>query len=305
MSVKKSTASTLRKKGLHYISISVDVARDIKQGDALMIWIYLLTQSEGWKVRAKHLMDYFDMGETRYYKATRYLRDKRLLRRVIVQDESGRFVDNELEIYSEPYDVDLVEDSRTCENHDNGENNNLQDTTEPLKTPISVKPELGKTGCLIKYQDNSLIKDKEGISADSFAPSSFQEKEEVQEGEDMDTTGGKICSELAKLGFAKCSPNLPSFKLLITKGVSVEDFIAVAEEVKARGITSFPYVVSTIKGRLEAGEAIRKTKSKKADIPVSASHQDFKKEPVRVLTKEEKEEAYNKLEEIKKKFRIK
>ena len=166
MSIKKETSSTLRIKGVFSTSICNDIAKSIKNPDALAIWVYLQTQNEAYKIRRTHLQDHFGLGETRYQKAMTLLKEMRLIRRIQIKDEQGRILDNELECWGVPYDIDI--EYKIAEHPENpvfGKINNLDELstgiTEHPVFPVFGKPRTsGKQGTnnISIYSNNISIK---------------------------------------------------------------------------------------------------------------------------------------------------
>ena len=164
--IKNETASTLRKKGIFYTTFSTDVIRSFDHGDAFLIWAYLLTNDDGFKIRANFLMNRYGMGKDRYRNAMRYLKEKRLLRMVVVRDDKGRFVDNETEVHAIPYSDDLIDDfSPESENQPFGK---IKDLTKEPKggfSAIRTTATGGETAPLSKYQDTSLSNNQYSLSS--------------------------------------------------------------------------------------------------------------------------------------------
>lgn len=151
-----------------------------------------------------------------------------------------------------------------------------------------VEKEVENAEALTKIHDPLALPDAQA----SRSPS------ETKKSEETSLARQTVCSELASLGFVKCTPTHPILGELVEAGVSVENFIAVAREVLGRGVTSFPYVIATIKGRIEEGTLANKNYTKAAkDTPLCAAHRDFPPKQTVVKTFD-REAVQNKLEQL-------
>lgn len=92
--IEKEQGVTLRKAGIWTTDVPTSIAREIRNPDALAIWVYLLGQSAGWTIRRQHLMDHFGIGRDRYQAAIRVLKELELYWSFHVKDEKGRVIDN-------------------------------------------------------------------------------------------------------------------------------------------------------------------------------------------------------------------
>lgn len=133
MSIYNTSASELRRKGAHYTVLPNHVLKSINSADALAIWAYLQSQSEGYIVRPSHIQQHLDIGEIRYAKAMTILRRMGLVSVQQQRNEQGHIIGNYIDCYSEP-------STETPENPDLGKNQSPEN------------PESGKTTPLIKDQ---------------------------------------------------------------------------------------------------------------------------------------------------------
>jgi hypothetical protein len=92
--IDKETGASLRKAGIWTTDVPNYLIEQIRNPDALAIWVYLLKQSAGWCVRRAHLMDHFGIGRDRYQTAIKVLKDMELFWTYQVKDASGRITDN-------------------------------------------------------------------------------------------------------------------------------------------------------------------------------------------------------------------
>lgn len=158
--INKSSAESLRKQGKHYTVLPSDTLKSIKSADALAIWVYLQSQSEGFIVRPSHIQQQLDIGEQRYSKAIRMLREMKLLVTAHERDARGHIIGNYVDCYPEPI-------TETPENPDFG------------KTQNPGKPESGETGSLIKDQVSNQ-ESKEQSSTDDKHPTSSADRRKTK-----------------------------------------------------------------------------------------------------------------------------
>jgi Mn-dependent DtxR family transcriptional regulator len=133
MAIQKVSAAELRKVGLHYTTITNQVMQLIQNPDALAIWVYLLSQSEGWIVRPTDLKKRFNLSKGRYSKAMNELKDLGLCFVAIERNEKGQIQSKPLVCSSLPLDW-------------------LGDSAISPKTHRMDKPAGGKSDHIIKDQ---------------------------------------------------------------------------------------------------------------------------------------------------------
>lgn len=103
MADKAENGTTLRKRGKHYTTLDNQTLKEIKNADALAIWAYLMSQSDGFKIIKSHLRSHLDMSELRVERAFRYLKDLGLYKVNAKRSEDGRsFAGSECEIFEKP-----------------------------------------------------------------------------------------------------------------------------------------------------------------------------------------------------------
>lgn len=117
MSIKKVSATTLRKQGHFYTTFSNDVFDLIQSGEAIAIWCYLLRQSDGWIVRKADIQKRLGFGKDRYAKAMKHLRELGLITDDYIR-EGKKIIGKELVCHAipclQPAPTLLDAGKRTC-----------------------------------------------------------------------------------------------------------------------------------------------------------------------------------------------
>ena len=86
MPVNKVDGEMLRKNRVAYEVVPRDVVQQVKNPDALAIWIYLLTKPDNWVVRRTDIRRHFGLGMDRYSNAMRELREMGLVVSAAISD---------------------------------------------------------------------------------------------------------------------------------------------------------------------------------------------------------------------------
>jgi hypothetical protein len=73
----------------------------IRQSDAIAMWAYLMSRPEHWVVRPAQVKERLGIGQDRYAKAARHLREVGLLETVANRDASGQVSGRTIVVYSE------------------------------------------------------------------------------------------------------------------------------------------------------------------------------------------------------------
>lgn len=136
MTVNRVSATLARTQEKPYTTLLNDSLDLIKNTDSMAIYVYLQTKAEGWKVRRTDVMNRFGIGKDKYTKALGRLKEIGLVESVMIRNEEGKILDNQLVIHYQPC-------NRETEKPDTGENRK------------SDKPEVGKCGHL--EMDQSII----------------------------------------------------------------------------------------------------------------------------------------------------
>lgn len=106
MTIEKSTGYELVQVGLYFTSLPNTVINMIQNPDALAIWVYLCSKPRDWIVRPDDLMNRFDIGRDRYWKAMKELRALQLVWDFKVKDgETGKILSNKIVCSNLPMDV--------------------------------------------------------------------------------------------------------------------------------------------------------------------------------------------------------
>lgn len=128
--IQKKSATALRKAGRNYVVLSPESLAAIESPEALAVWVYLQSKSEGWIVRRKDIMNRFSMGRDKSQNAINELKECRLIETIESRNEDGTLKGKELVVYSEPNDV----------------------LTDRLNARPSAEPSDGESGDIDKYQ---------------------------------------------------------------------------------------------------------------------------------------------------------
>jgi hypothetical protein len=91
MNIQKLDHATLLHEPKPYTMIYNEVIQQISDPFAGFIWIYLQSLPPNWIVNKTHLMNHFDIGEDKYDKHIRYLKDHNLVEFVRERDDKGVF----------------------------------------------------------------------------------------------------------------------------------------------------------------------------------------------------------------------
>lgn len=143
MAIEKINAANLRKIGLHYTVIPSEVLQLIKNPDSVAIWVYLMTQSEGWIVRPTDLKKRFNLGKIRYLSAMDELRSLGLCYAVIIRDEKGQIAAKTMVCSNVPPDW-LGDSTIRAENVPHGDNHRGGLTTRWMTPPGGQSTHLTK-----------------------------------------------------------------------------------------------------------------------------------------------------------------
>lgn len=100
--INKGNPTLFHKTGKPYTAISNDVVESINNTDALAIWTFLQTKSNGWNVIGSYLMDKFNIGRKRYADAMRCLADMGLIEYVTSRNDLGQVVGKRIVVNYEP-----------------------------------------------------------------------------------------------------------------------------------------------------------------------------------------------------------
>lgn len=146
MSIKKTSATRLRKREAPYTTLPNESIKLIKKTDAMAIWVHLQTKPEGWVVRSKEIQKHFGIGRDKYRKAMTYLASIGLVSYVSHQDEAGHLQGTDIVIHASPVEVELRETEKPTLG---------KWATEGLKFRPSVFPTVGKSGLLVMERPNS------------------------------------------------------------------------------------------------------------------------------------------------------
>lgn len=260
--IKKESASRLRKIGLFYTNVPSETVKSIHDAIALGLWIYLQSQSDDFVVRAAHLQNHFNLSRERYRLAMRYLRDFRLIRDRIEQDEKGRIRDRYIECHALPFEV--AEDSSICtENRIDG------------KTQQTEESVIRKFHPLIKNKETSLIKEQERIKNQPFSPSFDKDSQALK----------TLCSRLKLKGISGASPLNAELISLLNDGIGVDHVMDVATEAVERDRKSLGWITATIIGRREdarkLAEKPKATSKPSKPTPTHASRVETPSEPLK------------------------
>lgn len=267
-------SSTLNLMGQFYTSFSNGIINSIENTDAGFIWVYLQTQANNFKVRATHLKERFSLGETRYLRAMKYLKDLDLIKYELVRNKEGHIIDNIIHCFGLPHTMidefksnldsfkekaknlkdknDPVDNSSEStgnpENKVAGEKNtknsfiplfNKALTGNPVFTGTGEKPETGKTG-LVNKESNIL---------NLTIEKSYPQPQEIHS-----TAIGRICRNLVSKGI-RCNHANPTLIALIKAGINEEEFAAAAEIAFERKKLKLGYVLTVVESiRREAEE---------------------------------------------------
>lgn len=82
-------------------AIPRSTAQEIRNSDALALWVYLITQPPTWEPREMQIRGHFGWGYDKYRKAMGCLKDRGLANWEIIRSENGRITTKHLHIYAE------------------------------------------------------------------------------------------------------------------------------------------------------------------------------------------------------------
>lgn len=100
--INKGNPTLFHKTGKPYTAVSNAVVESINNTDALAIWTFLQTKSNGWNVIGSYLMDKFGIGRKRYADAMKYLADMGLIEYVTSRNDLGQVVGKRIVVNYEP-----------------------------------------------------------------------------------------------------------------------------------------------------------------------------------------------------------
>lgn len=101
MTIKKTNAATLRKKGKTYTTIPNETIDSLTCAESLAILVYLASKPEKWQVRRNDLMMALQLGRDRYKRGTDELRSLGLWEVIEVRDALGKVIDRQIVIATE------------------------------------------------------------------------------------------------------------------------------------------------------------------------------------------------------------
>ncbi len=134
MSIQHATHTAIRHVGLHTVTLPSEVIKELNNPDAFAIWGYLQTMPADWRPKKEHIKKHFSIGEDRYGKAMRMLRDLGLIYDITQKNEQGKITAKTLVVVGIPRDLDgFMQKSKERKNHDQGK-------PRSRKTLIKGKP---------------------------------------------------------------------------------------------------------------------------------------------------------------------
>jgi hypothetical protein len=256
-------SKTIHLLGQYSTSITNDIAQSIRNTDALSIWVYLQTQSnsKNYRIRAKHLQEHFELGETRYLRAMKILRESDLIRYEIKRDATGRVVDNIIHCSGFPfYTLDAINSGlkafKDKASTGNPENTVFGGSTETLKTGCSAKylkigtkankhkasTETLKTGCSDENPlPNTLFSGVVNISNISLNEKSVDNFEVMPE--------ARVSIALRNLGFRFFRPGDKRLEAALSNGITADEIIEIAEQIDDMDKKHLGYVIGVIEGQ--------------------------------------------------------
>lgn len=131
----------LEVEGVPFAQIANQGLQSIKNTDALAIWCFLQSMSNGWIIRRTHIIEHFDLSRERYAKAMKLLMDMGYMSHVKLQGEGGRMVGQKVVIHRLP----RVRDSDRSVSRPLGnpstykENMATKETSVEKKEPVAPK----------------------------------------------------------------------------------------------------------------------------------------------------------------------
>ena len=91
MSIDKLDFETIRHEHKPFVVVYTEVIQKITDAFAGFIWVYLQSLPADWRVNKAHLMHHFNIGEDKYDKHIKYLKDANLVEFIRERDEKGVF----------------------------------------------------------------------------------------------------------------------------------------------------------------------------------------------------------------------
>ena len=169
MSVNKlSSSSKSRAPRIPYTQICNHVINNIKNGDAFMVWCYLVSKTEKWVVIKEHLKNRFGFGNSKLKKIFSYLHRSGLLKYCAIQCAKGKF---------EHWDIAIQDgaqfDAQVTYNVENKEEKQCapvgQESTQWKNHPVD-------NGLLLNKDKNTKQREEhKNLRASDDAPSRFDE----------------------------------------------------------------------------------------------------------------------------------
>lgn len=100
--INKGTPTLFHQTGKPYTAISNAVVDSINNPDALAIWTFLQTKSNGWNVIGSYLMDKFGIGRKRYADAMKHLTGMGLVEYKTTRNDQGQVTGKRIVVNYEP-----------------------------------------------------------------------------------------------------------------------------------------------------------------------------------------------------------
>lgn len=130
MAIQRQDVGRLKKLGFHYTALPTEVIKSITDPAALAIYTYLMSQADGWVIRKGEIREHFDnMGEPKYIKAMKTLKDMRLCWVETIRDK-GVILGNNL-ILS---DIPVTDIEKTQPRTENTEITDIEETQSRLES---------------------------------------------------------------------------------------------------------------------------------------------------------------------------
>jgi len=148
MPIQNYPAATLKKAGLNYITLPPQIIQLVKNPISLAIWCYLQSHSEGWICRKESIKNHFDIGDDKYNKAMKELRQLRLVwTENIINPKTGKLLDRRI------FCSNIPQPNPECEKPTQGL---VVDIKKPSVcfTDLRLEPSLGETHPLINTYKN-------------------------------------------------------------------------------------------------------------------------------------------------------